>query len=77
MANRPDHMSLEQHAPLSKIDKTVNQWCTANPRLPNTDIIRAVQNQLPQLQTREARNQQTNYIQRSVLQWKTAFGQGR
>jgi hypothetical protein len=72
MANRPDHLPLEQHASLPTIDKIINQWCVENPRLPNTDI-RAMQNHLPPLQDREARFQQTKYIQHYILQWKTAF----
>jgi hypothetical protein len=70
MANRPDHLPLEQPAPRAQIDKIVKLWCTVNPRSPTADIIRAVQNQLPPLHTREARLQQANYIQRSVLEWK-------
>jgi hypothetical protein len=76
MANRPVDLPLKQLPTRPKINKIVNQLYTENPRLPDTFVIKAVQNQLPPLQSREASLQQTNNIQRSMLEWKKAFGHG-
>jgi hypothetical protein len=43
MANRPDNLPLEQHAPISQIDKLTKKQCDA---IPVTNIIRAVEIQL-------------------------------
>jgi hypothetical protein len=73
MAQRPNHLSLEQHANITKIDNLVGK---SNPRLSNMEIIRSVQNKLPPLQTEEAHFQQNKHIQRSLLRWKDASRHG-
>jgi hypothetical protein len=73
MVNRPEYLQLEQLISRPKIDKIVNQLYKVNPRVPDTYVIKAVQNQLPPLQSIEASLQQTNNIQRSVLERKKAF----